>query len=61
MVDVSGALRETGLVLIETDRAKVATAPDVVEAPAVRPRRERRPPPAGIDTPLVQVETGPKQ
>lgn len=58
VVDISDALRSSGLVLIETDRSKAAApATEVVEPPAPRPRRERRPPPAGLDQPLVQVET----
>jgi ribonuclease E len=57
-VDVDSALRESGLVMIETSRDKAqATAPTVEEVQAPRPRRERRPPPPDLDTPLQQVET----
>jgi hypothetical protein len=53
------ALRESGLVLIETSPANVqAAAPPVEEEPAGTPgRRERRAPPPDIDQPLQQVET----
>jgi ribonuclease E len=56
-VDIDRALRETGLVMIETSRDKVQPAVPVEEAQAPRARRERRPPPADLDTPLQQVET----
>jgi ribonuclease E len=59
-VDLDQALRESGLVLIETDRARVDVSPAATEAvPMPRARRERRPPPAGLDEPMVQVETKP--
>jgi ribonuclease E len=53
------ALRESGLVLIETspDKAQAVVTP-AEEAPvAPRGRRERRAPPPEIDQPLQQVET----
>ena len=55
--DLETTLRESGLVMIETDRGKAAspTPEEVVEAP--RARRERRPPPSDLAQPLVQVET----
>jgi len=56
--ELDEALRESGLVLIETDPSK-AKAAEPVEAPAPAPRapRERRPTPVAQDEPLVQVET----
>jgi ribonuclease E len=56
--DLEAVVRSSGLVMIETKGDKVAPATTYEEsAPQPRPRRERRPPPAGIDAPLVQVET----
>jgi ribonuclease E len=55
--DLDTALRESGLVMIETDRGKVREAEPVTEALPPRPRRERRPPPPGANEPLEQVET----
>jgi ribonuclease E len=55
--DLDTVLRESGLVMIETDRGKVRGVEPVVEAPPARPRRERRAPPPGVDEPLEQVET----
>jgi ribonuclease E len=57
-IDLDSALRESGLVMIETSRDKAqAAAPAVEEVEAPRARRERRPPPPDLDTPLQQVET----
>ncbi len=56
-VDLDAALRESGLVMIQTKADRVAPAPEPEEALAPRPRRERRPPPADLDAPMVQVET----
>jgi ribonuclease E len=56
-IDVDSALRESGLVMIETSREKVQTAASVEEVQVPRARRERRPPPPDLDTPLQQVET----
>jgi hypothetical protein len=43
--------------MIQT-RADRAEAPIAAEEPAApRPRRERRPPPADLNAPLMQVET----
>jgi hypothetical protein len=52
-------LESAGLVMIETDRSKVAVqAPLAEEAqPAGRPRRERTKPPPQQDPELVQIET----
>ena len=58
-VDLERVLQDSGLVLIQTDHARVAPmAPEAEAAPAPRPKRERRAPPAA--EPLMQVETGPK-
>jgi ribonuclease E len=55
--DLDSALRESGLVMIQTKADRV-TAPVEVEEPAApRARRERRPPPADLNAPLMQVET----
>jgi ribonuclease E len=56
-IDVDSALRESGLVMIETSRDKAQAAAPVEEVQAPRVRRERRPPPPDLDTPLQQVET----
>jgi ribonuclease E len=56
-VDLDAALRESGLVMIETDRGKVREPEPVVEVQPGRPRRERRPPPPDLSEPLEQVET----
>jgi ribonuclease E len=55
-IDLDSALRESGLVMIETSRDKAQAAAPVEEVQAPRVRRERRPPP-DLDTPLQQVET----
>ena len=57
-IDAKQLLNDSGLVMIETDRAKVTVQPQVVEEaqPAGRPRRER-PKPAPQDDELQQVET----
>lgn len=51
-------LAASGLVLIETDRSKVAPAPVAEEAP-VRLGRKPRPAPVVVNEPLQQVETRP--
>lgn len=56
-VDLDTALRESGLVMIQTKADRVAPASEAEEAATPRPRRERRPAPAGLDTPMVQIET----
>lgn len=56
-VNVDDALRDSGLVMIETSRDKVRADAPVDEAPVPRARRERRPPPSDLETPLQQVET----
>jgi len=53
-------LKESGLVMIETQAGKaqpVAAPSGEEEAPVERPRRERRPPPPDLNQPLEQVET----
>jgi ribonuclease E len=57
--DLGEALRESGLVLIETDPTKAKTVAPIAAEPPAAPRapRERRPAPVGQDEPLVQVET----
>jgi ribonuclease E len=56
-VDVDAALRESGLVMIQTKADRVAPQATEEEPLAPRQRRERRPPPADLNTPLMQVET----
>ena len=57
-VDTKQILNDSGLVMIETDRAKVQLQPPAVEEPSQpvgRPRRERPKPPTPEE--LIQVET----
>jgi len=58
--DLDTALRDSGLVMIQTKADRVAPQVDVEQPPAPRPRRERRPPPADLNAPLMQVETAHK-
>jgi hypothetical protein len=56
-IDAKQLLDDSGLVMVETDRAKVQVQPQVIEEapqPAGRARRER---PKPQDDELVQVET----
>jgi hypothetical protein len=57
-IDAKQVLSDSGLVMVETDHAKVQVQPQVIEQaqPAGRPRRER-PKAASQDDELVQVET----
>ena len=55
--DLDTALRESGLVMIETAREKVRPIEQVAAAETPRIRRERRPPPPDLNQPLEQVET----
>jgi hypothetical protein len=58
-VDPKQLLNDSGLVMVETDRAKVRVQPQVIEEapqPVGRPRRER-PKPTPQDEQLEQVET----
>lgn len=55
VADLDRAIRESGLQLVETrGEAKVELPPEPEFVPA---KRERRPPPADMSAPLVQVET----
>ncbi len=55
VADLDRAIRESGLQLVETrGDAKVELPPEPEFVPA---KRERRPPPADISAPLVQIET----
>jgi ribonuclease E len=56
-VDLDAALRDSGLVMIQTKSDRVAQPAEAEEPSAPRQRRERRPPPADLSTPLMQVET----
>lgn len=58
-IDAKQILNDSGLVMIETDRAKAQIQPQAVAEPSQpvgRPRRERAKPPPQDDQ-LVQVET----
>ncbi|HET7364142.1 MAG TPA: hypothetical protein VFJ70_11300 [Burkholderiales bacterium] len=58
-IDAKQLLTDSGLVMVETDRAKVtvqAPAAEEASAPLGRPRRERAKP-AAQDEELVQIET----
>jgi len=56
--EIERALRESGLELVQT-RSGATVAQDMEpEQKFVPAKRERRPPPADLDEPLVQVETG---
>jgi hypothetical protein len=57
--DLDVVLRDSGLVMIETDRGKVHEAEPEGVPQAPRQRRERRAPPPGVNEPLEQVETRP--
>lgn len=57
-IDAKQILNDSGLVMIETDRAKVRVPPQAAEEPGQpvgRPRRDRPKPPQPEE--LVQVET----
>jgi hypothetical protein len=43
--------------MIETAHDKLRETEPVAEEQPARPRRERRPPPPGVNEPLEQVET----
>src|SRR5256885_833114 len=56
--EIERALKESGLELVQT-RSGATVAPAMEpEQKFVPAKRERRPPPANLDEPLVQVETG---
>jgi hypothetical protein len=55
-VDVERALQDSGLVQVQTrSDVKAELPPEPEFQPA---RRERRPPPSDLSTPMQQVETG---
>jgi ribonuclease E len=57
-MSIESALKDSGLVMVETSAERVASMPVEVEEPAApRVRRERRPPPPDLNEPLMQVET----
>jgi ribonuclease E len=59
VVDVEEALKQSGLVMVQTDPNRATAPPDLATelAPAPRARRERKPAASKVDEPLVQVET----
>jgi ribonuclease E len=56
-IDLDAALRESGLMMVTTRADRVVPQVEAEESAAPRPRRERRPPPADLNAPLMQVET----
>jgi len=56
--EIERALKESGLELVQTRSGATADSPMESEPKFVPAKRERRPPPADLDEPLVQVETG---
>jgi ribonuclease E len=57
-MSIESALKDSGLVMVETSAERIAAEAVEPEEPvAPRVRRERRPPPADINEPLKQVET----
>lgn len=53
--EIERALRDSGLEMVQTrSSGPIELPPDAEFVPA---KRERRPPPADIDEPLVQVQT----
>lgn len=58
--DLDTALRDSGLVMIQTKADRVVPPVEADQPPTSRPRRERRPPPADLNAPLMQVETAHK-
>jgi ribonuclease E len=56
-IDLDAALRESGLMMVTTRADRVVSQVEAEETVAPRPRRERRPPPADLNAPLMQVET----
>lgn len=56
-LDLDAALRDSGLVMIQTKADRVSQPAETEEPSAPRPRRERRPAPADLNAPLMQVET----
>ncbi|MCC6472858.1 MAG: Rne/Rng family ribonuclease [Burkholderiales bacterium] len=56
-VDIAQALRESGLQMVETRADAKRAEPVQPEQPPVGAPRVRRPPPASLSEPMVQVET----
>ena len=56
--EIERALRESGLELVQTRSGAAVAQTMESEQKFVPAKRERRPPPADLDEPLVQVETG---
>ena len=56
--EIERALKESGLELIQTRSGATVAQAMEPEQKFVPAKRERRPPPADLDEPLVQVETG---
>jgi len=56
--EIERALRESGLELVQTRSGATVAQTMEPEQKFVPAKRERRPPPADLDEPLVQVETG---
>ena len=59
VINVDEALKQSGLVMVQTDPSRAGSAPEpgVEPAPAPRPRRERKPAAPKADEPLMQIET----
>jgi hypothetical protein len=56
--EIERALKESGLELVQTRSGATVASALEPEQKFVPAKRERRPPPSGLDEPLVQVETG---
>ena len=56
--EIERALKESGLELVQTRSGATVDSAMESEPKFVPAKRERRPPPADLDEPLVQVETG---
>jgi hypothetical protein len=56
--EIERALKESGLELVQTRSGATVASASEPEQKFVPAKRERRPAPADLDEPLVQVETG---
>jgi hypothetical protein len=56
--EIERALKVSGLELVQTRSSATVASATEPEQKFVPAKRERRPPPADLDEPLVQVETG---
>ena len=56
--EIERALKESGLELVQTRSGATLAQAMEPEQKFVPAKRERRPPPANLDEPVVQVETG---